>query len=437
MRPAAVWPPIVENDDDIAPLERFVDADAYCLYDVSRLISHRDRRHPTGVDRIDLEYLMRLHARMGVRCVGVTRLGGDFVLLTDDETAALVAGLSERWLKGRPGRDPRLTAFERRGLAPGRWRYDRAKGFRARRAEDIAWSLASAGITAASLWRRVRRRRADARQLARMRRKGVVYLTCSHFGLARVRGAAERLVRLSGAKTLAYVHDLIPIHYPEYQRAGAGAGLAAFLRRLADLDAVFVCNSITTRGDLRAWLAAEGRANPAHVAYPPLDYLRDIPKATDPKRPIAEPYFICVGTIEPRKNHALLLDVWAAFARELGPATPKLVVAGVYGWQFDEIKRRLEGDAALKPHVRHVRDADDARLWSLIRHAEALLFPSHCEGLGLPLVEAQHMGVPCIVSDIPAFRELAAGETVLIDVADRDRWRAAVLAAVRTAAAAQ
>jgi len=427
-----IWQPERAEGDGFAPLERFVEGRDWCFYDVSRLISHRDRAHPTGIDRIDFEYFARLDASMGDRCVAVARIEDGFSLLRPVEKAALLGAMRDRWFAGADKTpDPRSRQLENWGLAPGKWRYDTPTTFPGQQIDYLRWLRAATRIHIASLGRKAARRGHDRRFLESVRSSDTVYITCSHFGLARGKTALERLIDLSSAEPLAYVHDIIPIRRPEYQRPESGPELAVFLKRLAGLGAAFLCNSAATRADFTAWLRAEGYGNDTHVAYPPLDYLRDIPDAlAAPPRRDARPYFLCVGTIEPRKNHNLLFDLWRELAAELGARTPTLTLAGSYGWMFDGLKREIEEAEDLRPHILHVRDADDPVLWSLMKHAEALLFPSHCEGFGLPLIEARSMGVSSIVSDIPVFRELRGDGVKLIPVENRAAWKKEILRAL-------
>jgi glycosyltransferase involved in cell wall biosynthesis len=138
------------------------------------------------------------------------------------------------------------------------------------------------------------------------------------------------------------------------------------------------------------------------------------------------PYFVIIGTIEPRKNHLLLLHLWRKMAGEGVP--PRLVVIGRRGWENEMVVDLLERSAALAPHVVEFGDLSDAETHRLLGGARALLMPSFTEGLGLPLMEAGVMEVPAIASDLPALREIGAAGTVYLDPLDGPAWRAAIIA---------
>lgn len=118
-----------------------------------------------------------------------------------------------------------------------------------------------------------------------------------------------------------------------------------------------------------------------------------------------KPYLLTVGTIEPRKSHALLLDamemLWAR-GIELS-----LCVAGKQGWMVDELMERMRAHPELGNRLFLVEKPSDGEISALYQGATGLIFLSIGEGFGLPLVEAAHYGTPILCSDIPVFREIA------------------------------
>ncbi|MEF8709234.1 MAG: glycosyltransferase [Candidatus Accumulibacter propinquus] len=147
-----------------------------------------------------------------------------------------------------------------------------------------------------------------------------------------------------------------------------------------------------------------------------------------PSSPLKRPYFVTVGTIEPRKNHCLLLHVWRKLIERLGNAAPQLVVIGQRGWECENVVDLLERCEILKGVVVEQSACSDAELASWLHHAQALLFPSFAEGYGMPLVEALARGVPVIASDLPVFREIAEDIPEYVDPLDGKRWAELVVA---------
>jgi len=144
----------------------------------------------------------------------------------------------------------------------------------------------------------------------------------------------------------------------------------------------------------------------------------------------APAYFVCVGTIEPRKNLAFLLTLWRRLADRMGEATPILVLAGQRGWENESIIDHLDRSPPIQRFVHEVSGLADAELAALIGGARALLSPSFSEGFNLPVAEALAAGTPVIASDIAVHRELADGAQ-LIDPLDGVAWMAAIEAATR------
>jgi glycosyltransferase involved in cell wall biosynthesis len=161
----------------------------------------------------------------------------------------------------------------------------------------------------------------------------------------------------------------------------------------------------------------------APLAPDPTFSARDAaPPPSDP------PYFLMCGTIEPRKNHLLLLHVWRDLVDRLGDRSPKLVLVGKRGWENEQIHDLLDRSPPLRRHVVEVSGLPTPSLKRLMLGARALLMPSFGEGYGLPVVEALAVGLPVIASDIPVFREIGGGRLTLIDPTDGPRWREAICA---------
>ena len=252
---------------------------------------------------------------------------------------------------------------------------------------------------------------------------GRLYCNIGHTGLDQP-GLAAWIAR-NKLRAVYLVHDLIPITHPEFCRAGEALRHEARMRHvLRHADGV-IANSRATADALAVFAARLGLPlPPVHVAWlgPP-----DLPAHVRPAR-LDRPWFVTVGTIEGRKNHVLLLQVWQRLAAQLGEATPLLVIVGQRGWEAELAHAMLDRDPALAGHVIERGSADDATLAGLIAGARALLMPSFAEGFGLPVIEALLLATPVIASDLPVFREIAGSIPLLLDPADGPGWLAAVQA---------
>lgn len=257
---------------------------------------------------------------------------------------------------------------------------------------------------------------------ARSGMRGVLYINVGHTGLDRAGHA--RWVRRSGVRAVYYVHDLIPITHPQFARAGVPQRHALRMRSVLRLGAAVIANSADSVQALGAFARDEGLPMPPTLIAPLGVETHASAPAHTPREP---PTFVMLGTIEGRKNHALILGVWRRLIAQLGEQVPRLVIIGQRGWQADDIFRQLNEDATLRPYVRELGRCDDAELQRWLGSARALLFPSFVEGQGLPLIEALAAGVPVIASDLAVFRETAGAIPVYLDPQDEAAWEAAVI----------
>jgi len=135
-------------------------------------------------------------------------------------------------------------------------------------------------------------------------------------------------------------------------------------------------------------------------------------------------YFLCVGTLEPRKNHVRVLHAF----EEAEASMPgiKLVIAGRRGWGEAPFRSRLRNSPA-RDRIILFEEVDDSMLTRLYKGAIALVYPSLGEGFGLPVVEAMSIGCPVVASDLPPFPEVAGMDAVLVDPFDPDAIRSALV----------
>lgn len=121
---------------------------------------------------------------------------------------------------------------------------------------------------------------------------------------------------------------------------------------------------------------------------------------------IEDEFLLAVGTIEPRKNLALLLkaleEVWSATGLQ-----PQLVVAGKVGWKVDRVLAQVRA-SSIRDRVRFVGFVTDEELRALYSSCAAFVYPSIYEGFGLPPLEAMACGAPVIASRVPSIKESVA-----------------------------
>lgn len=261
---------------------------------------------------------------------------------------------------------------------------------------------------------------------------GSLYLNVSHtdFDLP----AHTRWIERHALRAVYLLHDLIPILHPEHCRPHAVVRHRGRVDAALRHGAGIIVTSAAVFRDLADHGERMALSSPS-VTIAPLAGAR-LPKVAKPPKP-ATPYFLCVGTIESRKNHALLLNVWERLRAYSELPPPKLVIVGSWGSGSAKIRSALLASGMAGGLIEVLEECGDEELASLMLGARAVLMPSLAEGFGLPVVEALTLGVPVIASDLPCFREVGQGIPCLLDPHDVDAWFERIAAFDCAAAARQ
>jgi glycosyltransferase involved in cell wall biosynthesis len=209
------------------------------------------------------------------------------------------------------------------------------------------------------------------------------------------------------------VHDIIPISNPEYTLAVTTIRHRKYVQRVAESAHTIIANSAYTRDCLQEYAASANLPLPP-VEVAPLGVDSGFICEGDFRQPTT-PYFVFIATIEPRKNHTMLLQVWQRLVAKLGLDTPKLLLIGRRGWENENTVDLIERAEGLRKYVMECSNVPDQLLIKLLANARAALFPSHVEGFGLPLAEALSLGAPVICSDLPPFKEIAGDIPEYVD----------------------
>jgi glycosyltransferase involved in cell wall biosynthesis len=367
------------------------------LLDLTRLVSRTGLGALTGIDRAEAAYLGRLLTEPAPLFALVrTTLG--YVLLDRAGAAAVRARIGGAAEWGRADLLGRLS--------------QRHSRMRARAEADLRRFALGRALPSGL-----------GRLLARHLPSGTVYLNVGHSDLAAPTFAAVR--GIDGARIGVMVHDTIPLDHPEFAGPGVPEAFAGRLQRVGAAADLVIYNSGQSRADAERHFAGWGRVPQALVAPLGVEVAAPDPAALPAGLDLARPYFLALGTIEPRKNLGFLLDLWEEMARRAPATVPRLFIIGRRGWAGPELLARLDALPGDGP-VRELGALSDAAVAALMPGAAGLLFPSLAEGYGLPPLEAAALAVPVLCNDLGIYRENLGDYPVYANVADRYLWHQAI-----------
>ncbi|WP_269586053.1 glycosyltransferase family 4 protein [Roseibium sp. Sym1] len=254
----------------------------------------------------------------------------------------------------------------------------------------------------------------------------ITLVNTSHHGL----GSRDLFFELRSeyrADFVFFIHDIIPILFPEYVRADTVSAHHKRMQTIAEFRPFLIVNSSETQKTINAYFSGRNWPQPrSDVALIGVEdkFLSECPDAGPAKGPN---HFVMLGTIEPRKNHLLILNLWRDLVESRTPNMPKLFVIGRRGWENENIIHMLDRCPAVRDHVIELSGVSDQTVSGILKSARALLFPSFVEGWGMPVVEALSMGVPVICSDIPVLHEAGQDVPDYIHPLDFTTWRETIL----------
>ncbi|MEJ0090075.1 MAG: glycosyltransferase family 1 protein [Limisphaerales bacterium] len=211
-----------------------------------------------------------------------------------------------------------------------------------------------------------------------------------------------------GLPEVVTVHDMIAECHPDLFPADLEPHVIQKKECILNATAIIAISEATRNDLVRTYPEVSSRVTVIHHGA---DHLQDFGVAAE-KAGDESPYVLFVGDRAGYKNFATVL---AAVAEQDWPRRLNLKVVGA---QFSESEHQVLRQLRVESKVIHAGRVSDAELKGLYQSALAFIFPSLCEGFGFPLLEAQHMGVPVIASDIPAFREIGGDSVVFFKPRD-------------------
>lgn len=362
-----------------------VDRGFPALLDVTRLLSRVGRGPQTGIDRVEFAYLQWC-LNTSADVWGFARVAGGFVILDRDGLSTFLRKLNEKEPWGK--RDLRARIGVKTPPARGAAEADL-------RRLAIARPHSLADVPSAVMSDSLR------------------YLNVGHSNMREETLAVANQV---GLRSVIFLHDAIPLDFPEFQTVKSVEKFKAKFAKVAQYADVVITNSNISADSLRRHgIGRNATLSAVHLGI-------DSDGSALPQRDNKRPYFVAIGTIEPRKNYDLLLTIW----EEFGDTAPTLHVVGRRGWAPPELFRRLDKLVQAGTVIEHAH-LDDAQLWPALSGAQALLFPSFVEGFGLPGLEAAALGTPVVCGDLAIHRELLNAYPVYVSTQDGYLWKQRII----------
>lgn len=252
-------------------------------------------------------------------------------------------------------------------------------------------------------------------------------LVCAGAGWAHTDIDTIRSAKLrSNFSFVILCHDLIPILFPHFYPKHDVDQFRTYMQQALPIADVIAVTSRTTEQDCRTYFS-QRKSGLGKIVIAPLGHdagghplhIPSLPNGLAPGR-----FVLMVSTIEPRKGHHLLYNVWRRLVSGgvIKSTGFKLVFVGRPGWMVDDLLAGLQSDPAISNQILTMSDVDDNLLRALYEGAAFCVYPSRYEGYGLPICEAFSHGKPVLASTGGAIPEIVQGLCPCLDPENEEVW---------------
>lgn len=222
------------------------------------------------------------------------------------------------------------------------------------------------------------------------------------------------------AHTVPFIHPkrtVVTIHGLEYEFCPEGYGFfERIYMRLSILHSCWTASRVvavsenTKRDLLQLYRISEKKIQVIHEGFQP----ESLPKMLS-QTLVSDhsPYLLFVGRLETRKNLIRILEAFEQMKEKLG-TTHQLILAGKFGYGYQQILQKIH-HSKWKQDILAKGYISEAEKWNLLRRASLFLFPTLYEGFGIPVLEAQSVGIPVLTSNISSLPEIAGAGAIFVD----------------------
>lgn len=235
--------------------------------------------------------------------------------------------------------------------------------------------------------------------------------------------------KLKGMKIHVMVYDLLPVLRPEWFHGRTTRNFYRWLRAIVVLADSVICISHVVKSEFQRWVELKFEIPtsliPVQIIPMGCDLEASMPSfgmPSDACQLLAKfklrPTALMVGTLEPRKGHAQVLDAFERiWNKNLGV---NLLIVGKAGWKSSALKSRIINHPLIEQNLFWLNDVSDEFLGKIYDASFGLVFASEGEGFGLPLIEAMQYGKPVLARDLPVFREAGGLDISYFDDLDEN-----------------
>jgi len=223
--------------------------------------------------------------------------------------------------------------------------------------------------------------------------------------------AAAKKLQNCGAKLIRLIYDIIPASQPQWVTKETTSTFSkAVLDVISGSDCLLTISEYS-RLDILQFAKKKSIIMPSIQVIRLGDVLTsqqsDAPREPEPHQRPARPFYLCLGTVEPRKNHRLLYETWRSLARTNPIECPDLVCIGAHHPMCNQIIHEMTHDPLVQNRIFLLSEISDQQLEWYYDHCLATIFPSLYEGWGLPVAESLARGRMCLASNATSIPEIS------------------------------
>ncbi len=218
---------------------------------------------------------------------------------------------------------------------------------------------------------------------------------------------AHYIPRLSPFKTVVTIHDLSYLYFPDEFLKKDLYQLRNWTKyALKNAQHIIAVSKTTKKDIIKECSVPDGKISVIHNGY------EICTGRSQPAPTISFPYFLSVGTIQPRKNLSTLIKAFSQF--HVKHPSFKLIIAGKKGWLYEDIFQQVV-KMKMDKAVTFLGYVSDGKKINLFNNATAFILPSLYEGFGIPLLEAMSYGCPVISSNSSSLPEVGGSACLYFD----------------------